>query len=202
MTPGARCRLYDDNQTEYGEIFYFYIWEVPIFLGMGVLAGVLGAAFNSFHIKCAAWRAQYVPPRLVYRRLAEVRLFAVTLQLSFLMSQQIHTLQGCTRLHAATWSRSLQQNETETETETTSCLVAQCQRSRSGPASHGLQLAAPLSAGHLSAGRYMSELPAARQHGDGCRAVGHAPAHTARPALRAQEVPSCGCLCRWWPWPG
>ena len=66
------CRLYDDNQTEYGEIFYFYIWEVPIFLGMGVIAGLLGAAFNSFHIKCAAWRAQYVPPRLVYRRLGEV----------------------------------------------------------------------------------------------------------------------------------
>ena len=68
----SRCRLYDDNQTEYGKIFYFYIWEVPIFLGMGVIAGLLGAAFNSFHIKCAAWRAQYVPPRLVYRRLGEV----------------------------------------------------------------------------------------------------------------------------------
>ena len=71
-------RLYDDNQTEYGEIFYFYIWEVPIFLGMGVIAGLLGGAFNSFHIKCAAWRAQYVPPRLVWRRLGEVSFWNLT----------------------------------------------------------------------------------------------------------------------------
>ena len=66
------CRLYDDNVTEYGRIFYFYIWEVPIFLAMGMFAGVLGALFNSLHIKFAAFRAKYIPPRLVYRRLAEV----------------------------------------------------------------------------------------------------------------------------------
>jgi hypothetical protein len=45
---------------------------MPIFGAMGVAAGLLGAGFIRAHVAIAALRARYVPPRLPWRRLAEV----------------------------------------------------------------------------------------------------------------------------------
>lgn len=66
------CRLYDDNVALYGRRYYYYIWELPIFTLMGILAGLLGALFVRIHVICSRLRAKYVPATSPKRRLAEV----------------------------------------------------------------------------------------------------------------------------------
>ena len=68
----APARLYDDDLALYGARYYYRLWEMPIFGAMGVAAGLLGAGFIRAHVAIAALRARYVPPRLPWRRLAEV----------------------------------------------------------------------------------------------------------------------------------
>ena len=66
-------RLYDDNIALYGKRYYYYIWELPVFVLMGVLAGLLGALFIQLNIRVTALRARWVPPRRPHLRLLEVR---------------------------------------------------------------------------------------------------------------------------------
>ena len=66
------CRLYDDNVTNVGRVFFYYIWDVPIFVAMGLASGSLGAWFNTMHVGLVHLRAYYLPNTLKYRRLFEV----------------------------------------------------------------------------------------------------------------------------------
>lgn len=60
-----------------GRAFYYHIWDLPIFILMGAAAGTLGAAFNHMHVGLVHLRAYYLPNRLKYRRLAEVRALCI-----------------------------------------------------------------------------------------------------------------------------
>ncbi|KAK9808763.1 hypothetical protein WJX72_003174 [[Myrmecia] bisecta] len=64
--------LYDDDIALYGSKYYYFIWELPVFVILGIIAGCLGALFIKLHVKFTAFRGQYIPPRLVNRRLCEV----------------------------------------------------------------------------------------------------------------------------------
>ena len=69
----AARRLYDDNIALYGKRYYYYIWELPVFVLMGLFAGLLGAAFIRLNVRVTALRARWVPPRRPHLRLLEVR---------------------------------------------------------------------------------------------------------------------------------
>ena len=71
---GRLRRLYDDNIALYGKRYYYYIWELPLFVAMGVLAGLLGTLFIGLNIRMTALRARWVPPRRPHLRLLEARL--------------------------------------------------------------------------------------------------------------------------------
>ena len=66
------CRLYDDNVALYGKRYYYYIWELPLFCLIGIIAGLVGAAFVRLYVVCSRLRAKYIPASNPYRRLAEV----------------------------------------------------------------------------------------------------------------------------------
>lgn len=66
-----RRRLYDDNLALYGERYYYYVWELPVFVLMGVAAGLLGTAFIKLNIRATQLRARFVPPRKPWLRLLE-----------------------------------------------------------------------------------------------------------------------------------
>ena len=66
------CRLYDDNVALYGKRYYYYIWELPLFCLIGIIAGLVGAAFVRLYVICSRLRAKYIPASNPYRRLAEV----------------------------------------------------------------------------------------------------------------------------------
>jgi hypothetical protein len=66
-------RLYDDNLAGYGRVYFYYIWELPLFVLIGVLCGVLGALFIQLNMLLTRLRARFVPPRRPHLRLAEAR---------------------------------------------------------------------------------------------------------------------------------
>jgi len=70
LTP---CRLYDDNIALYGKQYFYYVWELPVYAIMGVVAGLLGALFVKCYIACTRLRAKYIPASNPRRRVAEVR---------------------------------------------------------------------------------------------------------------------------------
>ena len=55
-----------------GARYYFYAWELPIFVAMGCMGGLSGALWIRINVAMTRVRAQYVPARCVNRRLAEV----------------------------------------------------------------------------------------------------------------------------------
>ena len=42
---------------------FYYVWDVPIFIGMGVMGGLMGAAFIKVNVKITQLRHRYVPVR-------------------------------------------------------------------------------------------------------------------------------------------
>ena len=56
-----------------GANYYFYAWELPIFVLMGCLGGLSGALWIKCNIALTKLRAKYVPARLIKKRLLEVR---------------------------------------------------------------------------------------------------------------------------------
>jgi chloride channel 7 len=65
-------RLYKDDVALYGSRYYYYIWELPLYVLMGVVGGLLGALFIRINVWVTALRARYVPPVMLKRRVAEV----------------------------------------------------------------------------------------------------------------------------------
>ena len=64
--------LYTDSEADYSKNYWWYFWEVPIFVAMGVCGGLLGAAFVNLNVKITQWRAQYIPVTDRRKRLLEV----------------------------------------------------------------------------------------------------------------------------------
>ena len=55
--------LYTDSLAFYGSRMFYYVWDVPIFIGMGVMGGLMGAAFIKVNVKITQLRHRYVPVR-------------------------------------------------------------------------------------------------------------------------------------------
>ena len=55
-----------------GAHYFFYAWELPIFVAMGCVGGATGALWIRCNVAMTRLRARWVPARLVKRRLAEV----------------------------------------------------------------------------------------------------------------------------------
>ena len=65
--------LYDDSIALYGSRFWYYIWELPIYVIVGCVAGGLGGLFIKLNIHFTAFRAKYIPSSNRWRRFGEVR---------------------------------------------------------------------------------------------------------------------------------
>jgi len=68
--------LYDDNIALYGSKFWYYIWELPIYVFMGCIAGALGGWFIKLNIHFTSFRAKYIPASNRWRRFGEVSLIS------------------------------------------------------------------------------------------------------------------------------
>ncbi|KAL3138646.1 hypothetical protein ABBQ32_006406 [Trebouxia sp. C0010 RCD-2024] len=64
--------LYDDSIALYGSRFWYYIWELPIYVIVGCVAGALGGIFIKLNIHFTAFRAKYIPSSNRWRRFGEV----------------------------------------------------------------------------------------------------------------------------------
>ena len=64
--------LYTDSEADYSKNYWWYFWEVPIFIAMGVCGGLLGAAFVNLNVKITQWRAKHIPVNDKRKRLLEV----------------------------------------------------------------------------------------------------------------------------------
>eukprot|EP00210_Caulerpa_lentillifera_P000973 g938.t1 len=78
--------LYSDNDANYGSSYYYYIWEMPIFMTMAVICGLLGASFIWMNVKMTSWRHRYIPVSSAWKRTLEV-MFVVftTATISFIL---------------------------------------------------------------------------------------------------------------------
>eukprot|EP01025_Chloroclados_australasicus_P012437 TRINITY_DN1572_c0_g1_i2.p1 TRINITY_DN1572_c0_g1~~TRINITY_DN1572_c0_g1_i2.p1 ORF type:complete len:958 (-),score=133.08 TRINITY_DN1572_c0_g1_i2:534-3407(-) len=75
--------LYNDVLANYGSIYYYFVWELPIFVVMGCLGGLLGALFVQVNVKVTQWRHKMIPVRCPWKRLGEVVFMAVLTAIIF-----------------------------------------------------------------------------------------------------------------------
>ena len=64
--------LFTDDQANYSNAFWWYVWEVPIFILMGAAGGLMGATFIALNMRLTHWRQRYIPTSSGNRRLVEV----------------------------------------------------------------------------------------------------------------------------------
>jgi hypothetical protein len=60
------------EQAHYSENLWWYVWEIPVFVAMGITQGCVGALFVNANKRLSLWRMRYVPTSRPWRRLAEV----------------------------------------------------------------------------------------------------------------------------------
>lgn len=78
--------LYSDAHADYGRNFFYYLWEVPIFILIGALGGAIGALFIAINVQITRVRQRYIPVRCYNRRLVEVLVVSfVTATATFLL---------------------------------------------------------------------------------------------------------------------
>ena len=46
---------------------FYYLWDVPIFMGMGAVGGLMGAGFCHFNVKVTQFRHKCVCPHRIER---------------------------------------------------------------------------------------------------------------------------------------
>ncbi|DBB10920.1 TPA: hypothetical protein ACH3X3_007381 [Trebouxia sp. C0006] len=79
--------LYTDSLAFYGSRMFYYVWDLPIFVGMGAIGGLMGALFIKVNVKITQFRHVYIPVRSPIRRISEVMLLVfVTSSLWFLIA--------------------------------------------------------------------------------------------------------------------
>ena len=55
--------LYTDSLAFYGSRMFYYVWDLPIFVGMGAIGGLMGALFIKVNVKITQFRHVYIPVR-------------------------------------------------------------------------------------------------------------------------------------------
>ncbi|CAD7694881.1 unnamed protein product [Ostreobium quekettii] len=78
--------LYSDGDASYGRNLYYFLWEMPIYIVIGAVGGLLGALFIKTNVKITQFRQRFIPIRFSHRRLVEVVFVAwVTSSAAFLL---------------------------------------------------------------------------------------------------------------------
>ena len=67
------CFVSADNIALYGDKFWYFIWELPVYVVMGIIAGLGGGIFCNIYVHAAAFRSKHIPASKPWRRLGEVR---------------------------------------------------------------------------------------------------------------------------------
>ena len=62
-----------DDIALYGDKFWYFIWELPVYVVMGIIAGLGGGIFCNIYVHAAAFRSRHIPASKPWRRLGEVR---------------------------------------------------------------------------------------------------------------------------------
>ncbi|CAD7699480.1 unnamed protein product, partial [Ostreobium quekettii] len=76
--------LYSDGYANYGRNLYYFLWELPLYLLLGGMGGVLGALFIAINVHITRLRQKFIPVRAPNRRLVEVMFVAaVTSSIAF-----------------------------------------------------------------------------------------------------------------------
>lgn len=57
--------LYTDSLAFYGSRMFYYVWDLPIFVGMGAVGGLMGALFIKVNVKITQFRHLYIPVRYI-----------------------------------------------------------------------------------------------------------------------------------------
>ena len=57
--------LYTDSLAFYGSRMFYYVWDLPIFVVMGAIGGLMGALFIKVNVKITQFRHMYIPVRWV-----------------------------------------------------------------------------------------------------------------------------------------
>lgn len=79
--------LYSDDKALYGQKLYYFVWELPIFMALGVVCGLLGSMFVWLNVKMTSLRHKYIPVSSPLKRTIEVIIVAfVTSSLAFWFS--------------------------------------------------------------------------------------------------------------------
>eukprot|EP01025_Chloroclados_australasicus_P037565 TRINITY_DN3838_c0_g1_i4.p1 TRINITY_DN3838_c0_g1~~TRINITY_DN3838_c0_g1_i4.p1 ORF type:complete len:949 (-),score=77.27 TRINITY_DN3838_c0_g1_i4:197-3043(-) len=68
--------LYSDLLAYYGGVYHYYLWEIPLFILMGIGGGLLGAAFVKVNMFVTRFRSKYIPVTAGIKRLVEVLFIA------------------------------------------------------------------------------------------------------------------------------
>lgn len=80
--------LFADDEADYSRVFWWYIWEIPIFVLMGIGGGLMGIVFVRANLAIMHWRAKHIPSTHGAKRLAEAVFVAfVTATLSFVIGR-------------------------------------------------------------------------------------------------------------------
>lgn len=65
--------LYDDNKALYGKVYFYYLWELPIYAAMGIFGACMGVLFIKLNIAVSRLRGRFIPVLKRRRRIAEVK---------------------------------------------------------------------------------------------------------------------------------
>lgn len=60
--------LYTDSLAFYGSRMFYYVWDLPIFVGMGAIGGLMGALFIKVNVKITQFRHLYIPVRYTWQQ--------------------------------------------------------------------------------------------------------------------------------------
>eukprot|EP01025_Chloroclados_australasicus_P045910 TRINITY_DN5061_c0_g1_i3.p1 TRINITY_DN5061_c0_g1~~TRINITY_DN5061_c0_g1_i3.p1 ORF type:complete len:975 (-),score=102.89 TRINITY_DN5061_c0_g1_i3:1065-3989(-) len=77
--------MYNDIVADYGQVYHYYMWELPIFIVMGVGGGLLGAFFVWLNQHITRFRYKYIPVTKPVKRLIEVIVMAIITSVIFFM---------------------------------------------------------------------------------------------------------------------
>lgn len=78
--------LYTDGHANYGRNLYYFLWEMPLFMVIGAMGGLIGATFIAINVQITRLRQKFIPVRCPHRRLVEVMFVAfVTSSIAFLL---------------------------------------------------------------------------------------------------------------------
>ena len=78
--------LYSDSDAHLGSVFWYYGWEIPIFLILGALGGALGSLFIHVNVRITKLRQQYIPVKAAHRRVMEVVFVATITAIVFFIA--------------------------------------------------------------------------------------------------------------------